>query len=298
MTWTIWTSGLCAALLGGFFILAAAARSAPERTDHNEKQALRNTEISFELFNDHLIIVKGTIGSIENVNIMLDTGKSPTAISKETADQLNLRGNRESLRMSNGSIDVQSTTLPSIRIGVLHAESLRVIVQDLRFMQHKLGIPIGGIAGLDVLSTASFMIDYRKQKIVFGPIGTIRKAVPFETRRPFLTVKATINGQEVRLLVDSGTSALLIYRNRLKTMLKQLSEDPDPLLLNPAGKISTRWCRASDVSLGRQSLGPQLMLIADVDPDPRYEFDGLLGFRTPGFQKVWLDFENGLFGWE
>jgi hypothetical protein len=298
MTWTIWTSGLCAALLGGFFILAAAARSAPERTDHNEKQALRNTEISFELFNDHLIIVKGTIGSIENVNIMLDTGKSPTAISKETADQLNLRGNRESLRMSNGSIDVQSTTLPSIRIGVLHAESLRVIVQDLRFMQHKLGIPIGGIAGLDVLSTASFMIDYRKQKIVFGPIGTIRKAVPFETRRPFLTVKATINGQEVRLLVDSGTSALLTYRNRLKTMLKQLSEDPDPLLLTPAGKISTRWCRASDVSLGRQSLGPQLMLIADVDPDPRYEFDGLLGFRTPGFQKVWLDFENGLFGWE
>jgi len=298
MTWTIWTSGLCAALLGGFFILAAAARSAPERTDHNEKQALRNTEISFELFNDHLIIVKGTIGSIENMNIMLDTGKSPTAISKETADQLNLRGNRESLRMSNGSIDVQSTTLPSIRIGVLHAESLRVIVQDLGFMQHKLGIPIGGIAGLDVLSTASFMIDYRNRKIVFGPIRTIRKAVPFETRRRFLTVKAKINGQVVRLLVDSGTSALLIYRTRLKTKLERLSQERDPQLSTSAGAISTRWCRASEVSLGSQSLGPQLILIADADPDPRYDFDGLLGFVKLGFRKVWFDFETGLFGWD
>jgi hypothetical protein len=40
------------------------------------------------------------------------------------------------------------------------------------------------------------------------------------------------------------------------------------------------------------------MLIADVDPDPRPDFDGLLGFRTLGFGKVWWDFENGLFGWE
>ena len=295
MTWTIGTRALSVVLLGSFPIFLSAGGPPPQR---DERAAIRKAEIPFALFNDHLIIVKGTIGSIENVNIMLDTGSSPTAISRDIADQLNLRRNPQSLLMSNGSINVQSDILSSIRIGALQAQSLKVIVQDLRFMEHKLGIPIGGIAGLDVLSTASFMIDYRKRKIVFEPIEATRKAVPFATRLPFLTLKAKIKGQEVRLLVDSGTSALLVYRNRLKIKLEQLSPDRDPLLTTAAGKISTRWCRASDVSLGRESLGPQLMLIADADPDPRYEFDGLLGFRTLGFQKVWLDFENGLFGWE
>jgi predicted aspartyl protease len=292
------TSALYVALLGSFPLFSAPGGPSPEHTDHDEKPATRKAEIPFEFFNDHLIVVKGTIGSIENVNIVLDTGSSPTAISRDTADRLSLRGNPQSLLMSNGSIDVQGAVLSSIQIGAFHAQLLRVIVQDLRFMQHKLGIPIGGIAGLDVLSTASFMIDYRKRKIVFEPIGTIRKAVPFETRRPFLTVKAKIKGQEVRLLVDSGTSALLIYRTRLKTKLEQLSPERDPQLSTSAGAISTRWCRASEVWLGSQSLGPQLILITDVDPDPRYDFDGLLGFVKLGFRKVWFDFETGLFGWD
>jgi len=298
MTRTIWMAALSVALFGSFPIFSSAGGPSPQRSDHDERPSPSRAEIPFELFNDHLIVVKGTIGSIENVNIVLDTGSSPTAISRDTADQLSLRGNPQSLLMSNGSIDVQGAVLSSIQIGAFHAQLLRVIVQDLRFMQHKLGIPIGGIAGLDVLSTASFMIDYQKRRIVFEPMEATRKAVPFATRLPFLTIKAKIKGQEVRLLVDSGTSALLIYRTRLKTKLEQLSPERDPQLSTSAGAISTRWCRASDVSLGRQSLGPQIMLIADVDPDPRYEFDGLLGFNTLGFQKVWLDFENGLFGWE
>ena len=39
-------------------------------------------------------------------------------------------------------------------------------------------------------------------------------------------------------------------------------------------------------------------MIADLDADPRNDFDGLLGFANMGFRKVSFDFENGLFGWE
>ena len=298
MTWTRWTSALCTVLLGSLPIFSIPGGTSPTHTVPVEKLDARKSEIPFELFNDHLIIVKGSIGSIENLNIMLDTGKNPTAVSQETADQLNLRGNRESLLMSNGRIEVQSVILPRIQIGGLHSESLRVIIQDLTFMERKLGIPIGGIAGLDILSTSNFMIDYRKRTIVFGPIKASRKAVPFETRLPFLTVKAKIQGQEVRLLVDSGTSGLVVYRSRLKTTIEDLLANRDPLLSTAAGAMPARWCRASEVSLGKENLGPQIMLIADVDPDPRYDFDGLLGFRNLGFRKVWLDFETGLFGWD
>src|SRR6266850_280485 len=257
MTWMLCTSALYVALLGSFPLFSAPGGPSPEHTNQDQKAAIRKTEIPFELFNDHLIIVKGTIGSIGNVSIILSR----------------------------------------MQIGALHAEFFRVIVQDLSLMERKLGISIGGIAGLDILSANSFMIDYRKRRIVFGPTEASRKAVRFDTRLPFLTVKATITGQEVRLLVDSGTSGLLLYRKRFKATLP-LATNQDPSISTAAGPMPAQWFRASEVSLGKENLGPQLIVIGDLDPDPRYDFDGLLGFRNLGFRTVWFDFENGLFRWD
>ena len=90
------------------------------------------------------------------------------------------------------------------------------------------GISLGGIVGLDILSSGSFTIDYRRRKVVFGPIAASAKSIHFETQNPYLSVKAKIEGQEVRLLVDSGTGGLLVYRNRLRTAQEQLHFDPMP----------------------------------------------------------------------
>jgi predicted aspartyl protease len=262
-----------------------------------EKQALAKTEIPFELYNDNLIIVKATIGPIKNVNMILDTGTSPTAITKEIADRLKLRGETESLETLNGAIQTQSLVLPRIQIGPLQARSLRVVVQDLSFMEQGLGISLGGIVGLDILSTNSFTIDYPKRKIAFGPIVPSEKTVHFETRVPFLTVKAEINGQKVRLLVDSGTGGLLVYRNRLQTTKEQLRLDPNTSITSTGGMTHLRWLRAA-VSIGGDNLGARNVAIADGGADRPNDFDGLLGFAKMGFRKVSFDFENGLFGWE
>jgi predicted aspartyl protease len=260
-----------------------------------EKQALAKTEIPFELYNDNLIIVKATIGPIKNVNMILDTGTSPTAITKEIADRLKLRGETESLQTLNGTIQTQSLVFPRIQIGPLQARSLRVVVQDLSFMERSLGISLGGIAGLDILSTGSFTLDYRRRKIVFGSIAA--NTVRFETQVPFLTVKANIGGQEVRLLVDSGAWGLLVYRNRLRPAQEQPRFDPNASISTAGGMTHVRWLRAV-VSLGRDNLGARNVAIADADSDPRNDFDGLLGFAKMGFHKVSFDFQNGLFGWE
>jgi predicted aspartyl protease len=271
---------------------------APPRLGEYGKPAAQQAEIPFKLYDEHLIVVKGAIGPIESVRIMFDTGRNPTAISREIAEQLNLHGNRESLLLSNGRIEVQSVMLPSIHVGGLHAESIKVLVQDLSYLERKLGIALGGIVGLDVLSSGSFMIDYQKKRIVFGHGEASRKTVRFDTRLPFLTVKAKIQGQEVRLLVDSGTSRLLVYRSRLKRTPKQVRTDLSPLLSTAAGAMNAGWFRASEVVLGNEKLAQQIIIIADVDPDPRYDFDGLLGLAKLGFRKVWFDFDNGLFGWD
>jgi len=254
-------------------------------------------EIPFEVYNGNLIVVRATVGSIKNVNFILDTGTSPSAINQSMAARLNVRGKARLLQTLNGTVQAQSVMLPRIQIGPLHADSIMGVVQDLTFMERSLGISLGGIAGLDILSTSSFMIDYRRQKITFGPVAVREKAVRFETQIPFLTVRAKIEGQEVRLLVDSGTWGLLLYRNRLRTVPEHLHLDPLASISTAGGTTKVRWLSA-EVSLGKDNLGTRNVAIADVDSDPQNEFDGLLGFAKVGFHNVSFDFENGLFGWE
>jgi len=285
------------ALLVSFPGFLCVASSSPRPREGAEYQSAAKAEIPFQLYNGNLIIVKATIGRIKNVNMILDTGTSPSAITQDLADRLKLWGKTESLQTLNGTIQTQSLILPSIQIGPLSADSIRVVVQDLSFMERSLGISLGGIAGLDILSTGSFTIDYRRKKIVFGPIAPSEKAVRFETQQPFLTVKVMIEGQAVRLLVDSGTWGLLVYRNRLQTTPEQLRLDSNAWISSPGGMTHVRWLRAG-LLLGKDNLGAHNVAIADVDSDPQNDFDGLLGFAKMGFRKVSFDFENGLFGWD
>jgi len=285
------------ALLLGFPGFLCVASSSPIPGEGGEDQSAAKAEVPFQLYNDNLVIVKATIGTVKNVNMILDTGTSPSAISQELADRLKLRGKTESLQTLNGTIQTQSLILPSIQIGPLAASPIKVVVQDLSFMERSLGISLGGIAGLDILSSGSFTIDYRRKKIVFGPIAASEKTVRFETQEPFLTVKAMIEGQAVRLLVDSGTWGLLVYRNRLQATQQQVHFDSNVSISSPGGMTHVRWLHAG-VLLGKDNLGARNVAIADIDSDPQNHFDGLLGFAKMGFRKVSFDFENGLFGWD
>jgi hypothetical protein len=65
-------------------------------------------------------------GSIENVRVVLDTGKNPSAVSQEIAEHLNLRGKPTSLLMSNGSVEVPSVVLPCIHVGSWHPAEIFV----------------------------------------------------------------------------------------------------------------------------------------------------------------------------
>jgi hypothetical protein len=301
--WSSWLGSRLAvapglvSLLLGLPVSVCLGSPSPRHSDHIEEQSTAKAEVPFEL-SHNLIIVRATIGPIRNVNMILDTGTTPTAINQGMAERLNLRGKVGLLQTLNGTIQVQSVVLPRIQIGHLPADSITGVVQDLAFLERSLGISLGGIVGLDILRSSSFAIDYRRRKIIFGPVAASEKAVHFETQIPYLSVRAKIAGQEIRLLVDSGTGGLLVYRNRLRTAPEQLHVESNAAISNAAGGgTHLRWL-STEVSLEKRNLGARNVVIADVDSDPQDDFDGLFGLATMGFRRVSFDFENGLFGWE
>ena len=60
-----------------------------DSTENIERPFPTVTELPFQLYNDNLIVVKGSIGPISGVNLILDTGTTPSAISKGIATRLN-----------------------------------------------------------------------------------------------------------------------------------------------------------------------------------------------------------------
>jgi len=110
------------ALLVSSHGLLCVASSSPILREGGEDESAAKAEVQFQLYNDNLIIVKATIGTVKNVNMILDTGTSPSAISKEMGDLLKLQGDPESLQTLNGTIQALSVVLPRIQIGPLHAE--------------------------------------------------------------------------------------------------------------------------------------------------------------------------------
>lgn len=263
--------------------------------DDEPKSPAPVTEIRFRLYNDNLIVIKGSIGPLNGVNLILDTGTTPSAISKELASRRNLRGNVEPLQALNATVQTQSFILPSIQVGPISGSDIRVVVHDLAQLEHNLGISLAGIVGLDVLRAQNFTIDYLKKKIVFGASAPTRNSVHFEGQSPLLTVRATIDGQPVRLILDSGSPGIVVFRNRVATGTLHLIEGPS--IDSVGGKARGQSFRA-DVMLGQEDLGPRKVEIADVGIDSQAGFDGLLGFRAMGFQRVSFDFDNEMFGWE
>jgi hypothetical protein len=252
------------------------------------------TEMPFRLYNGNLIVVKGTIGSIEGVNLIFDTGTTPTSISKSLASRLKLSGNREPLQTLSGAIETESFILPHIQVGEFSGNQVRVVAQDFKFMEQSLNLSVGGILGLDVLRSHNFAIDYRKKKIIFTVADTA-DSIQFERQSPLLTVKAKIDNQDLRLVVDSGTQGLVAFRHRINQPGGSLRPVQGTLISTVAGTPQAKFFRGL-VTLGEDSR-EQTVTIAEVDLGLDNDFDGLLGFAAMGFQRVSFDFERGTLGW-
>ena len=189
----------------------------------------------------------------------------------------------------------QSAVIDGFAIGSLQLGPVPAGVSDLSYLER---VRIDGIVGLDVLARASFSIDYRARVLRFAPIDREDSVAPLELVWPFLTVRMTIAGQEVRLLVDTGSSDLVLFKTRMPAALADAPWKGDKtvqyasgvarlrrLELRQAGLGTHTWDRLTAWALDRESQG--------YPPG----IDGVLGVLALGCQRVRFDFENGELGW-
>jgi hypothetical protein len=254
-------------------------------------------ELSIQLYKDYLVVVEGSIGTLEKLTFIIDTGAYPSMIDQRISTTLGLSERNGKVGLVNQNVQTKLATLSVVAVGPARAESIPVLVQDLSSFEKTLGRRIDAIVGLDVLGKTSFSINYKTKRLRFGPMERTRSTVSFKTGPPFITVQVRLHDQPVRLLVDTGASALMLFQSHHENPISRPSGRPAKAT-NVGGEFQRQAVLIPDMRLGKEELGPQAgFVVADQRDDGR-DFDGLLSIRGAHLEEIGFDFENHEISWK
>lgn len=256
-------------------------------------------DVAFELYQDHLIVTKGSVGRLHGLSLLIDTGTIPSMVDVKIARKLHLRAESSTLVAFGKQVPIQSAVVDGFRIGPLQSGPAPAGIADLSYIETLLkGVRVDAIVGLDVLARTSFSIDYQGRTLSFAPTGGEDTVAPLELTWPFLTVRLTIAGQPVRLLVDTGSSDLVLFKTRMPAALSDAEWKGDKTVQYASGPARLRRLDLRQVGLGADQWATLPAWALDRMPvgyPPG--IDGVLGVLVLGCQRVRFDFERSEFGW-
>jgi Aspartyl protease len=253
------------------------------------------SEVRFELYQQHLIVTKGSIGRLHDLSLLIDTGTIPSMVDGRIARKLHLELEPSVLIAFGERVSIQSAALDGFRIGSLQSGPVPAAVGDLSYVG---GVRLDAIVGLDVLARTSFSIDYRTRALRFSPGGREESVAPVELAWPFLTVRMTIAGQQLRLLVDTGSSDLVLFKSRIPGALAGAPWRGDKTVRYASGIARLQRLDLRQVGLGTRVWDSLPAWSLDRVPDGYPpSIDGVLGVLALGCQRVHFDFERKELGW-
>jgi predicted aspartyl protease len=253
------------------------------------------TEMPFSLYRGYLVVIDGRIGNLDHQNLLLDTGTSPSMIDQSVCGKLGLQGTTRDLALFNKKLAAQTVTLGDLQLGPLHPRNLQVMVADLSKATSGIGTHIDAVIGLDVLGGSSFTLDYQKRRIYFHATSE-RHSAHFNAGQQFITVDLTTGSRQLRLLLDTGTPHLVLFRNSLRDL------DYDPTTVtgagqNISGSVLFDTIILQNTKLGAEEMGPQRVSVVAGQPNVQSGYDGLVGISLLRPKRLSFDFERQLIAW-
>ena len=252
-------------------------------------------EVAFEIYQHHLVVTKGSIGPLNGLSLLIDTGTIPSMVDVRIARKLHLQTEPSMLVAFGQRVAIQSTVLQGFRIGAVQTGPVPAGISDLSYIER---VRIDAIVGLDVLARTSFSIDYRQRVLRFSPGDHEESVAPLEFVWPFLTVRMTIAGQQVRLLVDTGSSDLVLFKSKMPDALSGAPWLGDKTVRYASGVARVQRLNLRQVRLGARVWDELPAWALDRVPDGYPpSIDGVLGLLALDCQRVQFDFERNELAW-
>jgi Aspartyl protease len=241
--------------------------------------------VSFDLYQNYLIVVRGAAGPLKGLNFLLDTGASPSFLDRRVAQKLHLPELPASVAVIAGSAQAGQSVVPSVEVGPVRRENLPVIVEDLSFFQKTVPVRIDAVIGLDLLGQSPFVIDYRSRAIRFGSFPDLATSLPLHMKAGLPIVEAELDHVSAHLLLDTGAGSLIVFA----------LPEPRPMKVSFAiGDFDRKQAWLRSVRLGETEFGREPALLVQRRGDEGHDFDGLMSPAALGLTKVAVDLGRGV----
>jgi predicted aspartyl protease len=259
-------------------------------------EAHAQTVVPFTLKGGHLIVVEGSIGTLGNLNLIIDTGASVTVVSESVAKTLKLKGRAKRVVAFDQEIEVEEVTLPIISIAGVRFEPESARIGSLSFPDTAF-LQIDALIGLDLLRKTGLAIDFTTRSLTFGPVVHSGTRVGFYNKFPFLPIAVMVGGRTVTLLLDTGSREFLLFARSIEGRVRRRETGETSEMRSAGGRRRLKKVFLTDVQLGTSQWGEMPAYILE-SAAPMRQLDGVLGVASLGLKRLVLDFENGLMSWE
>ena len=253
--------------------------------------------IPFTLRDGYLIIVEGRIRAQGHLKLVLDTGATHSVLRPDLAkDQMFLRRTVRIVNLDH-VLTQQVAEVPDFELGPIRIPLLPVMLNDLSYLRES-APGVDGLIGLDVLQGRSFSIDFSRRTITFGSSRTLRFSATMEVNEAYLAVEVQMLNRPVRLLLDTGVSAILLYRDRLGNRLSELRVEQQVRGASLGGAASLEVVTLPPLQLNGTDLARRAVLLRNSPSGLLPRIDGYLSLTALGARCFSFDFERNTFSWE
>jgi hypothetical protein len=246
------------------------------------------TTVGFQLYRDYLIVVEGSVGPLKGLHFLLDTGTNHTVLNPQLARKLHLDVTPAVIAGLSGDLKGGIATVPSLELGPIRRDNVRVIIPDGSFVQNAFPFQLDGIVGLDVLGQSTFEIDYSSREIRFGPAPPMPDSTQLQVKDGLAFVDAVLNHTRVRLLVDTGAYSMVIFKE-----FPDPTSDPRGDVAQPLPKTIGDFSRKSvpqvSLELGEVEFGRRFVSVIPNHSDAYHDFDGLMSPVALGITRIEID---------
>jgi predicted aspartyl protease len=260
------------------------------------RPAVAENPIPLKIMRGIWIIVPVRINGVGPFNFLLDSGTNTTIIHREFARALQLKAvDRIELVTIAGTQIVPRSYLTEVIVGGVTALNIEALWSDLAEIR-ALDQNIHGVLGANFLKRFNYLIDYRSGRIEFEAGNEVERRLrgrrlPLVESEDRIIILATAGREKLRLVLDSGAPAIVLFaaaRQRLSSNLR-LAQDPSFILATDCGRQVVETAILSNLQIGDASW--REVPVAIATPRAERREDGLLPMRL--FQSIYINHRAG-----
>jgi predicted aspartyl protease len=277
--------------------------------------------MAIEIYGGYLVVAQGSVNDARNLRFLLDTGATNTAIDRRVAERLGLHGHPAKVINFDKTVALESVEVEEMTFGPERVHNARVMIEDLAYLRSS-APHVDGVIGLDQLRKQSFIVDYARKRVVFGPrsmsgptsiSGPTSKfdptsmfgptatqrmhSVPMRADARSISVEVSLDDRPAWMVADTGTRGIVLYEDTLKDLPANYRVEGRTTAASLGGPFESRLAIVPRLRLGGQDLDREVVLISAPGAKKLSGISGYLGLASLDAKQVAFSFETNQLLW-